>query len=76
MQVTLFGFSVVDFVADDGRAVKGVTLYYGYETTGVTGLKADKVFVSADKVSVKDLVAGADATIVFDNRGRAVKVVL
>lgn len=76
MPVSLMGFSIVDFVADDGRAVKGVTLFYGYETTGVTGLKTDRVFVSADKVSVKDLVAGADITLVFDNRGKVVKVVL
>lgn len=76
MKVCLLGKRVVDFTAEDGRRVCGFTLYIGHESddTTVDGFIVEKVFVSSEKVAVKDLTVGSDINVEFNNRGRVIAV--
>lgn len=74
MKVCLVGKRLVDFTAEDGRRVCGASLYIGYDSDGVEGMVVDKVFVSSELVSAKDLTVGADINIEFNNRGRVIAV--
>ena len=74
MKVCLLGKRPVDFTAEDGRRVTGASIYIGYEDDGVEGMVVDKVFVSSEKVALKDLVVGADIDIEFNTKGRVIAV--
>lgn len=67
---TVLGKKNVAFTADDGREITGTTLYLGYETEGVEGMAADKVFISAAKMPKKEIVVGSDVDILFNRYGK------
>lgn len=75
MKVSVLGIRPVNFTASDGRAVAGSTLYIGYETDGVDGMAAEKIFVSAEKLPKKAIVPGSDIEIIFNMKGKVEAVV-
>ena len=78
MLCTLLGYRVLDFVSQEGNQVKGYSLYVAYEpednSNMMFGMLCDKVYVSYDKVERKDLVVGKDISLVFNMKGKVIKV--
>ncbi len=66
----VLGKRPVSFTAKDGKEVKGVSLYLGYETEGVEGMAADKVFIPAAKMPKNDIVVGAEVDVLFNRYGK------
>lgn len=73
---TVLGKRQVSFTAKDGKEVKGVSLYLGYETEGVEGMAADKVFIPAAKLPKNDIVVGAEVDVLFDRRGKINSIIV
>lgn len=67
---TVLGKRPVEFTAKDGKEVKGVSLYLGYEAEGVEGMVTDKVFIPAAKMPKNDIVVGSEVDVLFDRRGK------
>lgn len=67
---TVLGKRLVSFTAKDGKEVKGVSLYLGYETEGVEGMAADKVFIPAAKLPKNDIVVGSEVDVLFNRYGK------
>ena len=67
---TVLGKRIVSFTGKDGKEVKGVSLYLGYETEGVEGMAADKVFIPAARLPKNDIVVGTEVDVLFDRRGK------
>lgn len=75
MKVSILGVRPVQFTASDGRLVAGSSLYIGYESEGVNGMAAEKIFVSAEKLPKKPIVPGSDVEIVFNMRGKVEAII-
>ena len=72
-KMTVVGLRSVDFVDDNGRAVKGYSVYYTMDDPDVNGLMASKLFVQQarwDGLRVKP-VPGSMYMVFYDRYGRA-----
>lgn len=70
MKYTVLGKKAVSFTSSDGKEIRGTTLYAGYETDGVEGMVADKLFVSTEKLPKKDIIVGTDIEVYFNRYGK------
>lgn len=50
MRAKVLGKREVAFTTKDGKEIDGVSIYYSYEEAKVTGLAADKLFLSNEKL--------------------------
>ena len=66
----VLGKRPISFTAKDGKEIAGTTLYLGYETKGVEGMAAEKVFISAEKVPTNDIVVGSEVNVHFNRYGK------
>jgi len=76
MLMNLMGFRQLDFVGNDGNAVKGTTLYVSHQETGVTGLMTDKLFIKPEIALPKGLEVGKPFDVSFNKRGKVEAVSL
>lgn len=78
MICTLLGYRVLDFTSSEGNQIKGYSLYVAYEPEDNSGMMfgmvGEKVYVSDDKVARKDLVVGRDIDLVFNMKGKVIRV--
>ena len=70
MLVTLMGYRQLDFIGNDGNAVKGTTLFVSHEETGVTGQATDRLFVKPEISIPKGLEVGKAFQVYFNKRGK------
>lgn len=71
-KLTVVGLRSVDFVNDNGRAVKGYSVYYTMDDPDVNGMMASKLFVKHarwDGLRVKP-VPGSTYMVFYDRYGR------
>ena len=66
---TVIGIRDIDFVAEDGRNIKGISVYYTYETFGVDGVATDKVFISERLLAEKTVEVGDFIRVFFTRKG-------
>lgn len=70
MIMSIFGVRKLNFTAQDGKIVKGRTVFVGYEADGVDGMMTEKIYLSDDRFGDLDIIAGADYDFSFDRRGK------
>ena len=70
MKHVVLGKRAVSFIAKDGKEISGTTLYLAYETEGVDGMAADKVFIPAAKMPKKEITIGSDVDVLFNRYGK------
>ena len=70
MIMSIFGVRKLNFTAQDGKVVKGRSVYVGYEANGVDGLLTEKIYLSDDIFGSIDITVGADYDFSFDCRGK------
>jgi hypothetical protein len=73
MQARLLGFSAVDFTANDGHQIKGVSLYIAFADENITGERTERIFVR-DGITIPKIGIGDTLDISFDMRGKAESV--
>lgn len=71
---SVLGKRAVSFTASDGKEISGTTLYLAYETDGVEGMAADKVFIPAAKMPKKDIVVGSEIDVLFNRFGKVEEI--
>lgn len=69
MHMKLLGFRRLDFVTDDGSAVKGTQLFTSHQEDGVTGETIAKLFIR-EGVELPPLSPGMVLDVAFTNKGR------
>mgnify|MGYP007088021491 CR=1 FL=1 len=71
MEHVLFGARKLDFSGEDGRQVRGVQLWVGFESDNVIGMETAKLFVRSNLVphNVDDYM-GTAIDIEFNNKGK------
>ena len=72
---TVLGKRPVSFTAKDGKEVKGVSLYLGYEAEGVEGMATDKVFISTTKLPKNDIVVGSAVDVRYTKYGKVEAII-
>jgi hypothetical protein len=76
MLVRLEGYSKLDFVSDDGKAIKGHSLFVTLKDPQVEGNAVAKLFV-ADGIAIPEtLTPGGTLDVQFNNKGKVVSVAL
>ena len=76
MKMNLLGYRQLDFVGNDGNAVKGTTLFVSFEEAGVTGLATDKLFIRPEIEIPKGVEIGKPLIINFNRRGKVESIAL
>jgi hypothetical protein len=74
MEFLFLGFRQLDFVGNDGKAVKGVQIHASYTEDGVKGQAVDKIFVKADIAIPKGVEIGKPFYVHFNRKGKVVAV--
>lgn len=64
------GTREVDFKDKDGNAIKGVNVYVEYSYDKVTGVVAEKIFLSAAKLGSYSPKVGDDISVVYNKYGK------
>lgn len=74
-RIEVVGTRNVDFTDNNGRQVKGFSLYYLMSSDGVNGKMAGKLFVSAQRASEMSFVPkpGDHVLVNYDRYGRPVE---
>lgn len=69
--LTVVGRKHVDFKDDQGKVIKGWSLYYTMEDDRTEGLMSGKMFISDDKASGMDIPSpGQTCAVYYDRYGR------
>lgn len=70
----VLGIKKVNFQADDGRTIDGVTLYGSYDADGVDGVATDKAFVSSDKFNGVEVKVGDKVELLYNKYGKVAAI--
>jgi len=73
MRIKVIGLSTVDFVNKDGASIKGTSIYACFRDERVTGMKAEKFFVS-QTISLPPIKPGDEIDMSFTHQGRIERV--
>lgn len=70
MLMSVIGVRKLNFTTQDGKNIKGRSVFVGYEADGVDGLMTEKIFLSDVHFGDVDIITGTDYDFAFDHRGR------
>jgi hypothetical protein len=70
MIATLLGVKNLDFTGSDGRAIKGMTLYFSHEDSNVNGVATDSAFIRPEMPFPKNLEINGKFQIFYNKRGK------
>lgn len=73
MLVKLNGYKNLDFVTEEGNAIKGTQLFVSYAEEGVVGEMTDKLFLR-DGLALPALTVGAALNVEFNRKGKVIGV--
>ena len=70
----IVGIAKVDFTADDGKHIKGTTLYYTYAREHVTGSAAEKAFCGEKCLIDSNVAVGVTVDFTYNKYGKVQQV--
>lgn len=75
MLIQLIGYKQLDFVANDGKPVKGVKLFICYEAPNVNGFMTDSKFIKSGEIQLpENLKPGCKLDFSCDLKGNVLKI--
>ena len=69
MLATLIGYSEVNFVDVNGRAVEGVNLFLAFKHPHTYGMRTEKAWIGSD-ITLPELIPGKTVRLDLDLRGK------
>lgn len=66
----VIGIKEVNFKAQDGKEVSGLTIYIMYRLANVEGCAAERIFVSFDRLSGVEPKVGDNVNVYYNRYGK------